>query len=114
MYFHTDNMRTIDWLASVLSRAQLENLPIRFDVDYEGGLKVKLGGGMWTSPLPSTPDASRDGQPEHGCSTPITCPLVAWECELLNSVDTKPVYGVCKCHPDFHVLNDACIGWLPE
>lgn len=59
-YFHTDNASTTAWLAGVLHRAQTEGLDIRLSVDANNSLKVKLGEGMWSAPIESTPDPYRD------------------------------------------------------
>lgn len=60
MYFHTDNPRTIAWLASVLDLASLNGQRVRFNVDEQGRLSVKRGNGVWSPPLDSTPDPYRD------------------------------------------------------
>jgi hypothetical protein len=60
MYFHTDSPSTIYWLANVLATAHTTGRRVRFDVDSEGNLKVKVGEGMWTAPLASTPDPYRE------------------------------------------------------
>lgn len=59
MYFHTDDERTVRWLGDVLTTAAVMNRKVRLDVDSEGRLKVKVGEGMWTSPIASTPDFYR-------------------------------------------------------
>jgi len=60
MYFHTDSARTKFWLASVLTQAYEQDRSIRFDVLPDGSLKVKVGEGMWSPPIDSTPDPYRD------------------------------------------------------
>ena len=62
-YFHTDSASTTAWLAGVLHRAQTEGLSIRLSVDANNSLKVKLGEGMWSPPIESTPDMYREGVP---------------------------------------------------
>lgn len=60
MYFHTDDARTLAWLETVIKRAKEDELSLRFQITADAGLKVKLGGGMWTAPFASTPDLQRD------------------------------------------------------
>lgn len=62
MYFHTDDANTLHWFANVVSRAEKEGLPLRLNVTELGELQVKLGGGIWTAPITSTFDLSRDVQ----------------------------------------------------
>lgn len=60
MYFHTDDPKMISWLADVLNTARETGTRIRLDVDSQGRLKVKRGGGMWSPPFASTEDPWRD------------------------------------------------------
>lgn len=60
MYFHTDDQRTIEWLASVFSTAAETGTRVRISVDSIGNLKVKRGEGMWSPHLSSTFDPFRD------------------------------------------------------
>jgi hypothetical protein len=60
MYFHTDDQRTISWLADVLATARDTGTRIRILTDGNGDLKIKRGGGMWSPPLRSTDDPFRD------------------------------------------------------
>lgn len=62
-YYHTDSASTLAWLASVIERAQRDNLSVRFSVDFENRLRVKVGGSMWSAPIESTHDVFRDGAP---------------------------------------------------
>lgn len=62
MYFHTDNMSTIQWLSNVTARAASEHRRLRFDVDENGDLRVKLGEGVWSAPIASTDDPHRDNR----------------------------------------------------
>lgn len=62
-YYHTDDPRTIQWLANVLQQAVVNERSVRLHVvnvgEGEPRLMVKVGGG-WTSPIDGTPDISRD------------------------------------------------------
>lgn len=60
MYFHTDEDVLLDWFERVVKRAKEDNISLRLDVTSQGGLRVKLGEGMWTAPFASTPDPQRD------------------------------------------------------
>lgn len=62
MYFHTDNVGTMGRLRLALANAD----KIRFSVDSAGRLKFKVGEGMWSEPIPSTPDPYRDPPVEKG------------------------------------------------
>lgn len=64
MYFHTDDQATLNWLADVLDQASVNRRPVRFAVGGDGSLKVKVGSGVWTAPIASTPDAYRDAPSE--------------------------------------------------
>lgn len=64
-YFHTDDARTVRWLASVLDTAADNEQRVRFDVDREGRLRVKRGESTWSAPIASTPDPYRDGSCDH-------------------------------------------------
>lgn len=59
-YFHTNSVRDIQWLANTLQNAANEERRVRFDVDSQGCLKVKVGEGIWTAPISGTPDPYRD------------------------------------------------------
>ena len=60
MYFHTDDMNTVDILMYALTDASANNKRVRIDVDHEGNLTFKVGEGMWSAPIASTPDPYRD------------------------------------------------------
>ena len=60
MYFHTDDMNTVDILMYALTDASANNKRVRIDVDHEGNLTFKIGEGMWSAPIASTPDPHRD------------------------------------------------------
>ena len=62
MYFHTDNPVIVSNLAEALSYAASQEKRVRFDVDSFGNLKVKIGEGMWSAPIDSTPDPYRSPQ----------------------------------------------------
>lgn len=59
-YFHTDNESTVIRLAIALTIAMQDDKRVRFDVDELGRLKYKIGEGMWSEPINSTPDPYRD------------------------------------------------------
>lgn len=65
MYFHTDDLATLQWLASVLTLAHEQNSSIRIKVNDDNSLQVKRGG-TWTAPIYSTHDFSRDESPHCG------------------------------------------------
>lgn len=56
MHFHTDDLGTMGRLRLALAKAD----KIRFSVDGQGRLKYKVGEGMWSEPIASTPDSYRD------------------------------------------------------
>lgn len=60
MYFHTDSGSAKFMLASMLQDAYVEDQRVRIDVDSEGNLRIKVGEGMWSAPIVSTPDPYRD------------------------------------------------------
>lgn len=60
MYFHTTDQQTLEMLESYIGNALHDGRSVRFDVDGNGSLKVKLGEGMWSAPIRSTPDPYRD------------------------------------------------------
>jgi hypothetical protein len=60
MYFHTDNPYTVGRIADSLARAKEQGQRIRFDVTPNGQLRYKIGGGVWSAPISSTPDPWRD------------------------------------------------------
>lgn len=65
MYFHTDNNDVITTLMHALSVAMVQEKRVRIDVDSEGNLKYKIGEGMWSAPVWSTPDPYRDVEMSH-------------------------------------------------
>lgn len=72
-YYHTDDLNTLEWLGNVVRRAENEGLSLRLRTDSQNRLMVKLGGGMWTAPMDSTPDAFRSWTPCHNGCTPEHC-----------------------------------------
>lgn len=60
MYFHTDDLTVVNNLAEALSFASVNDKRVRLDVDDSGNLKVKIGEGIWSAPISSTPDPYRD------------------------------------------------------
>lgn len=69
MYFHTDNKATIGNLADALANAEDFGKRVRFDVDDFGRLRYKVGEGMWSPPIDSTPDPYRDPAPRAAYTT---------------------------------------------
>lgn len=59
-YFHTDDDRMLEFLERVVKRAREDSMSLRLAVDANNGLKIKLGGGMWTPAFDSTFDSYRD------------------------------------------------------
>jgi hypothetical protein len=59
MYFHTDSPDTTARLGEAVTRADLKGR-LRLDVDDKGRLRYKVGEGMWSEPIESTPDLYRD------------------------------------------------------
>lgn len=62
MYFHTDEPRTVAWLAAILRTAEENGDRIRIDVDGKGELRIKRAGGVWSPPIASTLDPWRDNR----------------------------------------------------
>lgn len=60
MYFHTDSVSTKDLISALAERALDTGDSLRISVDEAGRLKMKVGEGMWTAPMFSTPDPYRD------------------------------------------------------
>lgn len=60
MYFHTDDVETIAFIANVAQAAIETGTRLRIDVDGNGSLRIKRGESMWTAPFYSTPDPQRD------------------------------------------------------
>lgn len=60
MYFHTESDNVVAALAGLLSAAADNGKRIRIDVDHGGSPRIKVGEGMWSAPLVSTPDPYRD------------------------------------------------------
>lgn len=84
MYFHTDSPTTLDFIARVAALAEENYQSLRIDVDSEGNLKIKRGEGVWSPPIPSTPDPYRDASQQT---------------------------GACQSHCDIHYFNDECVGF---
>lgn len=61
MYFHTNNVRTVNFVERVARLAVDNGQSLRIDVDAAGNLRIKRGEGMWSPPIASDPDAYRDG-----------------------------------------------------
>lgn len=59
MYFHTDNDAVTDQIERAVNAAQ-HGRSLRLDVDSQGNLRIKVGEGMWSAPIASTPDPYRD------------------------------------------------------
>lgn len=89
MYFHTDNVGTMGRLRLALANAD----KIRFSVDSAGRLKFKVGEGMWSEPIPSTPDPYRDPQP-----SPEWRHLDQTLCSGRIHVVMDGTWGVCDDH----------------
>lgn len=60
-YFHTDSADVLALLAERITHADLHEQRFRIDVDALGTLRFKVGEGMWSHPIASTPDPYRDG-----------------------------------------------------
>ena len=60
MYFHTDSRSAKFLLASLTQDAYTKDRRLRIDVDHEGNLRIKVGEGIWSAPIASTPDPYRD------------------------------------------------------
>lgn len=60
MYFHTDNPFTLATLARLMLGASQDGRKVRLNVDEAGRLSYKIGEGMWSAPIDSTPDPYRD------------------------------------------------------
>lgn len=61
MYFHTDNQTVLDTLAYAIVHAQQCCARLRIQTDDKGRIQYKIGEGMWSGPINSTPDPYRDG-----------------------------------------------------
>ena len=72
MYFHTDSDSARFFLASVARLAEEKGQRLRIDVDNKGNLRIKRGEGVWSAPIPSTPDPYRAQQV--GCQRQPTSP----------------------------------------
>ena len=59
MYFHTDSGSARYFIESVVRLAEENGQRLRIDVDSEGNLRIKRGEGVWSAPIPSTPDPYR-------------------------------------------------------
>ena len=60
MYFHTDSLSALELISALTHTAHLQGSSLRIDVDDHGNLRMKVGGGMWTAPIVSTPDNYRE------------------------------------------------------
>ena len=60
MYFHTDDQNVLARIRLATGQAQQNGSRIRFSVDANGTFKFKVGEGMWSEPISSTPDPQRD------------------------------------------------------
>lgn len=63
MYFHTNNPYQIAKLELAVQEAINKGKRLRINVDEQGCLTYKVGEGMWSSPMDSTPDPYRDENP---------------------------------------------------
>jgi hypothetical protein len=90
-YFHTDSAQTVGWLANVFAQAAEQNRRVRIQTNEYNQLRLKVGEGVWTAPIASTPDEYRESVPD---DAPLTsqveipesedAPLTSYERELLN------------------------------
>jgi hypothetical protein len=73
MYFHHDNdlMGCIEDFGKSVAYAAQEGRRVRIDVDDKGRLRYKIGDGMWSAPISSTPDPYRDLRVERPMVLPI-------------------------------------------
>jgi len=62
MYWHNDNdpMGYIEDFGKSVAYAAQDGQRVRIDVDDSGNLRYKIGEGMWSAPIASTPDPYRD------------------------------------------------------
>lgn len=60
MYFHTDNLHDQRRLIANLEHALNNGKSFRASIDSFGRLSIKVGEGMWSAPIESTFDMSRD------------------------------------------------------
>lgn len=86
MYYHTDELNMLRWLADVFTTAAIYERRVRLDVDEKGRLKVKVGEGGWTPPLAGTPDPYRDNRP-------------AWSNDDCGGCFNDECCGACDCCP---------------
>jgi hypothetical protein len=66
--YHTDNPQDIERLAACLEHARDYGKRVRLDV-VDGSLKVKIGEGIWSAPMASTPDPNAP-LPKRGFTRP--------------------------------------------
>lgn len=59
-YFFTEDPATIEWLANVFMTAKQNGQSVRVHVDSVNRLRVKRGAGVWSPPIASDIDLSRD------------------------------------------------------
>lgn len=59
MYFHTDDIALIGYLADVFKTAETTGTRIRINVNEGGDLIIKRGEGIWSPPFHSTADPYR-------------------------------------------------------
>ena len=57
--FHTDDPSVVSHVAYLAEAAAKDGRRFRLNVDSDGNLKIKVGEGMWTAPIRSTPDPYR-------------------------------------------------------
>ena len=62
MYFHTDSPTLLSTLGYLMTEGAKQGGRVRLDVDEAGRLRYKVGEGMWSPPISSTPDPYRDGE----------------------------------------------------
>lgn len=82
MYFHTDNQAVLDTLAYAIVHAQQNGARLRIQTDDKGRIQYKIGEGMWSGPINSTPDPYRDESAGGNVERPV---------RLMPGPDGKPL-----------------------
>lgn len=59
MYFHTDDEYTAEKIGKNILHAGQDGKRVRIKIE-NGALSFKIGEGMWSAPIASTPDPYRD------------------------------------------------------
>lgn len=91
-YFHTDSPDVLPALAEAVTRADMLGVSFRIHVE-DGIMKYKVGGGSWSPPIRSTPDAYRD-KPLH------------WEAEELDT-SLRPIRLLPDVNGDPAIFDDV-------